>query len=139
MLNYTPTAQGEHGQAEELQWVRLLSSGDPAKGMLLVFIQKLCTAFHEFDPAWRAGALNEGQLPFFRSRLAGRIKRVLEVMRANDLAALAGFAELEGLLRVTESAGSMETLAGLAEQVHAVNHTLSDALEQMDRYHKYEE
>ena len=128
-MDYQPTAQGDHGKAEELQWVRILSCGDPTKGMLLVFIQKLCTAFHEFDPAWRAGALNEGQLPFFRTRLAGRINKVLAAMRANDLAALPGFAELESLLRVTESARSMETLADLAEQVHAVNHTLSDALE----------
>jgi hypothetical protein len=128
-MDYQPTAQGEHGRAEEAQWVRLVSSGDPVKGMVLVFVQKLCTAFHEFDPAWRAGALNEQQLPFFRARLAGRIIKVLEVMRANRLETLAGFTELEGLLQMTESAATMQVLADLAEEIHAVNHALSDALE----------
>jgi hypothetical protein len=59
---------------------------DPAKGMTLVLGQKLCTAFHEFEPAWRAGALDERQLPFFRERLTKRIKRVLITMKNNMFA-----------------------------------------------------
>lgn len=129
MADYKPIAQGEHGQAEELQWVRLLSTGDPVKGMLLVFIQKMCTAFHEFEPAWRAGALNEQHLAYFRQRLAGRIERVLEALRANGLESLKGYAELAQLERATRSAATLGELAALAEPVHAVNHTLSDALE----------
>jgi hypothetical protein len=58
-MEYKTTETSPHGRDEELQWVRLLSSGDPVKGMALVLIQKMCTAFHEFEPAWRAGALND--------------------------------------------------------------------------------
>jgi len=103
-MKYEATETSPHGRDEELQWVRILSSGDPAKGMMLVLGQKLCTAFHEFEPAWRAGALNERQLPFFRERLTKRIKRVLITMKNNGLDTLAGFAELEALARETEAA-----------------------------------
>jgi hypothetical protein len=78
--------------------------------MMLVLGQKLCTAFHEFEPAWRAGALNERQLPFFRERLTKRIKRVLITMKNNGLDTLAGFAELEALVRETEAAQTMDEL-----------------------------
>jgi hypothetical protein len=35
-MKYEATETSPHGRDEELQWVRILSSGDPAKGMMLV-------------------------------------------------------------------------------------------------------
>jgi hypothetical protein len=128
-MEYKATETSLHGRDEELQWVRLLSTGDPVKGMALVLIQKMCTAFHEFEPAWRAGALNAQQLPFFRKRLTGRIERVLTVMEANHLTVVNGFARLEELARATQTAATMDALADLAEQVHTISHTICDALE----------
>jgi len=128
-MTYKTTEQNPHARDEELQWARILSSGDPAKGMTLVLGQKLCTAFHEFEPAWRAGALDERQLPFFRERLTKRIKRVLITMKNNGLDTIAGFTELEELVRLTEAAQTMADLASLAEKAHAINHTLCDSLE----------
>jgi hypothetical protein len=112
-----------------LQWVRLSSSGDPVKGMALVLIQKLCTAFHEFEPAWRAGALNDHQIAFFRDRLTNRVQRVVTMMRNNRLESIKGFAELEELVRSTQAAQTMGELADLAEKTHAISHTVCDSLE----------
>lgn len=129
MGEFRPSAEGEHGREEELQWARLLSHGDAACGVALVFVQKLCTAFHEFAPAWERGALSAGHLAYFRSRLAGRAARALETLRSNGLDAIEGAAQLEATLRAIEAAATMAELAALAEQVHAVGHTLSGALE----------
>jgi hypothetical protein len=128
-MDYKTTETSLHGKDEELQWVRLLSSGDPTKCMALVLIQKLCTAFHEFEPAWRAGALNDQQIAFFRERLTNRVKRVVTMMRSNGLDAVKGFAELEELVRSTQAAQTMSELAELAEKAHAINHIICDSLE----------
>jgi hypothetical protein len=47
----------------------------------------------------------------------------------NDLSHIDGVAQLEALLRTIESVQSMEELANLAEEIHAVDHRLTDALE----------
>ncbi len=129
MIDYKATASEGHGRDEEMQWARIFAAGKPAQSMAIVLIQKLCTAFHEFEPAWRAGALNDEHLAFFRTRLASRVRRVLQMLRANGLDKLTGVAELEGILYAVESAKTMSRLADLAEKVHAVNHTLTDAIE----------
>jgi len=128
-VEYKTTITDEHWRNEEFQWARILSEGDPAKGMVLLYIQKACTAFHEFEPAWKAGAVDEGQLDFFRRRLATRIKHVLVTMQNNELDNIKGAAEWAGLLRSVESARTAGELAGLTEKVHAVNHMLLDSLE----------
>ncbi len=126
---YVTSNTGQHGRDEEQQWLRLVSSDDPVKGMVVIFVQKMCTAFHEFEPAWKAGALKAEQLPYFRERLAGRVQKVIEVMWHNGLEQVRGYAALQELLRRAQSAQSMDNLAELAEEVHAANHTISDALE----------
>ena len=128
-MEYKTTETSPHGRAEELQWAHILSSGDPAKGMVLVLGQKMCTAFHEFEPAWRAGALNDQRLSFFRERISKRIQRVLITMRNNGLDSIAGYTELEELGRATEAAEAMDDLARLEEKAHAISHTIGDSLE----------
>jgi hypothetical protein len=128
-VEYKAAATSPHGLEEERQWARILSAGKPAAGMALVFIQKLCTAFHEIGPAWEKGFFDERPLEHFRDRLAGRARRVLETLENNGLGAVDGIAELRRLLCAIESAETMGELAGLAEEIHAVNHTLCDSLE----------
>jgi hypothetical protein len=128
-FGYKTTRENEHWREEEFQWSRLLSAGDPAKGMVLLYLQKACTAFHEFEPAFRQGALKHGQLDFFRRRLAMRLEHVLTTMKNNDLDTIKGAEELEGILKSVESAKALDELAELTEEVHAVNHTISDSLE----------
>ena len=129
MTEYRTTAKTPHGLEEERQWARILSTGKLAEAMALLFIQKLCTAFHEFEPAWRKGSLNERHLDYFRDRLAARARRVLETLENNGLDTIGGALDLAKLLHAIESARTMDELAGLAEEVHAVNHTLCDSLE----------
>ena len=50
-VEYKTTIADEHWREEEFQWERILSEGNPEKGMELLYIQKACTAFHEFEPA----------------------------------------------------------------------------------------
>jgi len=126
---YRTTIEDEHWRGEEFQWARILSQGDAAKGMVLLYLQKACTAFHEFEPAFAAGAFDSSRLDFFRQRLANRLRHLLTTMKNNDLDTLTGAAELVGILRQVESAGSMEALAGLTEELHATGHVLLDALE----------
>jgi hypothetical protein len=127
---YITRTQNAHGRNEELQWARIFAGGDPVKGMVVVFLQKMCAAYHEFEPAYRAGGLNEAALPFFRQRLAARVGVVLNVLDNNGLHDLPGYAELARLRRTTEAAASLADLADLAEPIHLANHTVTDALEQ---------
>ena len=128
-FGYKTTIENDHWREEEFQWSRLLAAGDPAKGMILLYLQKACTAFHEFEPAFKQGALKAEQVDFFRRRLATRIGHVLTTMRNNALDTVKGAAELTKILRSVESAKTMDELAELTEEVHAVNHTISDSLE----------
>ena len=128
-VEYRTTVEDEHWRDEEFQWARVLATGNAARGMVLLYLQKACTAFHEFEPAFGAGALDDAQLDFFRQRLANRLRQLLITMRNNDLARLDGAARLEEVLRATESAPTMAVLAELTEELHATGHTLLDALE----------
>jgi len=128
-VEYKTTVSDEHWREEEFQWARILTEGNPAKGMVLLYIQKACTAFHEFEPAFKAGAIKPGQVEFFRRRLAARVKHVLVTMQNNALDKINGAAELSGILESIESAEAADELAELTEKLHAVNHTLLDSLE----------
>lgn len=128
-IEYRTTIEDEHWHNEELQWARILAAGHPARGMVLLYLQKACTAFHEFEPACKAGALDKRRLDFFRQRLASRLKHLLTTMRNNDLDTLDGAVELAEILRQVEAARSMEALAGLTEELHTAGHVLLDALE----------
>ena len=129
-FEYKTTVADEHWRNEELQWARILSSGSPAKGMVLLYIQKACTAFHEFEPAWKEGVLKPGRIEFFRRRLAKRVRHVLVTMENNGLDKINGAAELAEILRSIESAKTADELAELTEKVHTVNHLLLDSLEE---------
>ena len=122
-IEYKTTITDEHWREEEFQWARILSEGNPAKGMVLLYIQKACTAFHEFEPAFKAGAIKPGQVDFFRRRL------VLVTMQNNALDKINGAVELGGILESIESAETADELAGITEKLHAVNHKLLDSLE----------
>ena len=128
-FGYKTTIENDHWRDEEFQWSRLLSAGNPAKGMVLLYLQKACTAFHEFEPAFKQGALKPEQVDFFRRRLATRIGHVLTTMSNTGLDTIHGAAELEQILRSGESAKRAGIMAELTEEVHAVNHTISDSLE----------
>ncbi len=129
-LNYKTTIKDEHWRNEEFQWARILSSGNPAVGMVLLYIQKACTAFHEFEPAWKEGALKQQRIDLFRQRLATRVTHVLTTMQNNALDSIKGAAELGEILRSIESSKTMAELAELTEKLHAVNHLLLDSLEE---------
>ena len=128
-MEYKTTIEDEHWRNEEFQWARILAEGNPAKGMVLLYIQKACTAFHEFEPAFKAGAVRQDQVEFFRRRLATRIKHVLVTMQNNGLDKIKGAAEWAELLHLIESARTAGELAELTEKVHAINHMLLDSLE----------
>ncbi len=127
---YVTRTTHPHGREEELQWARIFGSGEAVSGMVVVFLQKMCAAFHEFEPAYRAGGLNESALPFFRQRLAGRVRVVLTAMENNGLQELNGYAELCRLEGAALAAGSLAALADLAEPIHQANHAVTDALEE---------
>ena len=128
-VEYKTTITDEHWRDEEFQWARILSEGNPAKGMVLLYVQKACTAFHEFEPALKAGAVRPEQVEFFRRRLAARVRHVLVTMRNNALDKINGAAELGRILESIESAKTTDELAELTEKLHAVNHTLLNSLE----------
>jgi hypothetical protein len=130
MAEYRTTVQNAHARDEYLQWARILSQANPVHGMLLVFVQKLCTAFHEFAPAWQEGALSEQALPFIRQRLSARTRTVLDALVDNDLGTADVAADLGRLLASIEAAGSMKEIADLSEQVHVLGHAVCDWLEE---------
>ena len=129
MTDYRPTSQDSHGREEELQWARIVASEEPARGVALIFLQKLCTAFHEFEPACRSGLLNPDAVDHFRERLSVRAQRVVEVLEMNQLDEIEGATKLRQLLQMIDTAKSLEALALLAEPIHALSHILSEGLE----------
>jgi hypothetical protein len=129
-IEYKTTITDEHWRDEEFQWARILSQGNPAKGMVLLYIQKACTAFHEFEPAFKANAIKPGQVEFFRRRLATRVRHVIVTMQNNELDKINGAVELNGILESIESAETTDELAKITEILHTVNHTLLDSLEE---------
>jgi len=128
-MPYQSPAQDAHMRDEEQQWARVLSRGDAARGMALVYVQKFCTAVHEFEPAWRAGALGEEALEHVRARLLARLDYCLEVMDRNGLGLVPGAPGLRDLRRRVQEAPSMEALMDLADTIHAANHIVCEALE----------
>lgn len=128
-IEYKTTVEDEHWRSEEFQWARILAQGHPARGMVLLYLQKACTAFHEFEPAFKAGALRESRLDFFRRRLANRLKQLLTTMSNNGLDTLTGAAELVEILRAVESTEHLKDLSELTERLHAAGHVLLDSLE----------
>jgi hypothetical protein len=128
MPEYISRADNEHERLEELQWAEILAGGDPRKGMLIVFVQKLCTAFHEFDPAFRAGGLNPEKLDFFKERLTGRINKVIDLAEDNPIEGLKGIEQLAQIMDKVQASDSLEDLAVLAEEIHQVNHIICDSL-----------
>ncbi|HNS20001.1 MAG TPA: hypothetical protein PKH24_05855 [Sedimentisphaerales bacterium] len=128
-IEYRTTVQDEHWRNEEFQWARVLAEGHAAKGMVLLYLQKACTAFHEFEPAFKAGALDPSRLDFFRRRLANRLGHLVTTMKNNDLDKLDGAPEIDDILHAVESAKSLEDLAELTDRLHSTGHTLLDALE----------
>jgi len=128
-IDYKTTVEDEHWRNEEYQWARIFSSGDPAKGIVLLYIQKACTAFHEFEPSWKESALDKEQVDFFRERLVKRVRQILVTMENNNLDKINGAAELEEVLHSIELAKNMDELAELTEKMHSANHVLSDSLE----------
>jgi hypothetical protein len=128
-IEYRTTVQDEHWRNEEFQWARILAKGHPARSMVLLYLQKACTAFHEFEPACKAGALDESRLDLFRRRLASRLQQLLTTMSNNNLDTLDGTAEMVKIVGAVESARSLKDLSELTERLHIVGHTLLDALE----------
>jgi hypothetical protein len=128
-IDYRTTVEDEHWRNEEFQWARILARGHAAKGMVLLYLQKACTVFHEFEPAFQAGALDPARLDFFRHRLANRLGHLLTTMKNNGLDTLAGAAEVSEIRHGVESARSLNDLAELTERLHAAGHVLLDALE----------
>ncbi len=116
-------------QEEYRQWARILTRGNPAHGMLLVLIQKLCTAVHEIEAACRREALNEQQLDFFRRRLSIRVGHVLDTIEDNDLHGLGVMDDFRKLLDQIAKTQTLDELADLAESVHRISHAACDALE----------
>ena len=127
-MDYVTRQTDPHERAEELQWAGLLASGDAARGMALLLLQKLCAAFHEIGPAIDAGAVLDEHVVFLAGRLAARIGRVIEALEDNGLADLDGAERLGELLAETQDAPDIYELAGLAEQIHLASHRLVDAL-----------
>ena len=128
-MDYKTKTEDPHWREEELQWARILSSGDPVKGMVLVLMQKVCTAFHEFGPAFEADAVDVSKTGFFRDRFANRIRMLVDTMSTNELEDLDGYADMNRLLEQVTAADSVSELAGLTEDVHLLGHKICDALE----------
>ena len=129
MTEYATDVTDPHERQEELQWGRILAGGNPVAGMILVFTQKFCTAVHEFGPAFDAGLIDDSTLRFYRNRLSMRLKKVLDIIRANRAEANLPTEQLEALLERVDNAQSTTELGAMVEPVHTAGHAVCDALE----------
>ncbi|MBL7219502.1 MAG: hypothetical protein ISS69_05280 [Phycisphaerae bacterium] len=129
MTEYSTDITDPHQRREEQQWARILTAGNPVAGMILVFTQKFCTAVHEFGPAFDAGLIDNSTLSFYRNRLSMRLKKVLDIIRANGVEENLPTELLESLLEKVNTAQSTTELGAMVEPVHTAGHAVCDALE----------
>ncbi len=128
MAEYLTSVADPHERDEEQQWGRILASGNPVAGMILVFTQKFCTAVHEFGPAFKSGLIEDSTLWFYRNRLSMRLKKVLDIIHTNVVAANLPTGQLESLLEEVDGAESTAELDALVEPVHLAGHAVCNAL-----------
>ncbi|MBT7065806.1 MAG: hypothetical protein HN919_05860 [Verrucomicrobia bacterium] len=129
-MKYVAPDGSEHMRDEERQWLDIVSDPDPVKGMLLVFIQKLCSAFHELAPALDSGALGEVNLEYLSGRLGARADAVIERLRLNGLASIDGAEALVDLRSRLSTTTTSAEIIQMSEEVHLINHRLCDTLQQ---------
>ena len=127
-MTYISSETNRHEFDEEHEWVKILAQRSKIHGMLLIFVQKLCTAFHEYGPAAEAGAVYSEKWPFIRERLIKRTEKVIEVADDNSLGGLKGIAELKEIIQQLKKNAVMPDLMELAEEVHQINHHICDEL-----------
>lgn len=126
---YEVPHRNAHQYDEEGQWLRIVGDANPTKAMILIFIQKLCAAFHELGPACEMEAIKSEEIDYIKARLGARTEAVLERLRLNGIGKISGAAELAGMLDRLKSASSPAQIILMSEEVHLINHTLCDALE----------
>jgi hypothetical protein len=127
-MAYVSSATDQHEYDEEYDWVKILTSAPETAGMLLVVVQKLCTAFHEYGPLARAGIVDSSSWEFIRERLSNRISKVIQVAEDNNFGSLTGIEELRSLLDNVKNIAEMPDLFELAEETHQINHHICDEL-----------
>jgi hypothetical protein len=125
---FHPITADEHVYAEEQQWVNILARDNPSAGIVLLYIQKLCTVFHEYGPMSVSNVLTSDSLPFVRKRLLARIDYLLDLMRRNGWERLQGVTELRGIRERLKGLTDITDISDLAEEVHQINHMLCDDL-----------
>jgi len=131
MSQYVTNVDDQHEKDEELQWARILASGNPVLGMILVFVQKFCTSVHEYGPAFEAGVLDESTLEFYRTRLLKRLDYTLDIIRWNEMTDALPSEILTGIRQKMVDAKTQAELAELVEDVHMAGHAICDAMEEI--------
>jgi hypothetical protein len=94
-----------------------------------VYIQKFCTAWHEFEPAFQAGVLTDDALRHVRSRLLARLDYALAILQSSGLADSPGVDELVAARSDIQAAASLDTLLAMTERIHQINHVVCEGLE----------
>ncbi len=126
---YRTSEKDPHMHEEYHQWARILDVGNPVHGMLLILVQKLCTTFHEIEPAFAQGALSETGFAHFQGRLVRRVQDVLESIEDNALDPLGVTEPFREMLERIKASTQLRDLVALAEPVHQLTHVVCDALE----------
>ncbi|MFW5996526.1 MAG: hypothetical protein ACOCQP_00775 [Lentisphaeria bacterium] len=134
-MKFTSIQQDAHTRQEEYQWAEIIQQGDEVKGMTLILIQKMCTAFHEYGPLMEEGGLSDDPtiLQFIRRRLLARIDTVMSTLRVNGLAEIEGAGKLAACREEVQSMTSVSLLKTLPEQIHQISHLLVDNLQLTSR------
>ena len=126
---YTIPRKSDHQYDEEQQWLRIVRDANHAKAMLLIFIQKLCAAFHELGPAYEVGALKYAELDYIKQRLDARAQAVIERLKLNGFEGIDGTDELLTMIVRLEAATVPAEIIEMSEEIHLINHKLCDAIE----------
>ena len=125
---YIAPKGSDHMMEEERQWLEIVSDPNPIKAMLLVFIQKLCSAFHELAPAVEKGAVKNESIPYIAHRLVSRADSVIERLKLNGLLDIDGAKDLVDLRDRLGATENLSDIVEMSEEVHLINHRLCDAL-----------
>ena len=114
----------DHIKKEEDQWKKIISSGNPEVGLILIMGQKLCALTHEVETVIKESSF---EIVFWANRLINRIDALLDKLVES------GLEDFDVFNKFIEIKEKLQKIKGVndfnPEEIHQASHALCGELE----------